>query len=106
MKWIQKSIAVHGDGSQEIRYEAPSTGFSIESRKRPVPHANGVGSWMFTSYHLICPDGTEKMFHRLSDAKAAAEKLAALTSDRDCDHCTNRIDGECQVWECRFVPKQ
>lgn len=74
MNWIKTSRSVHGDGSAETRYEAAGTDFVIESRKRPIPHANGIGSWMFTSYHLIFPDGTEKMFHRLMDAKEAAEK--------------------------------
>lgn len=25
--------------------------------------------------------------------------------DRDCPNCRNRKNGECQVWECKFVPK-
>ena len=77
MKWIKTGRSIHADGSAETRYETTGTDFMIESRKRPIPHANGIGSWMFTSYHLIFPDGHEKMFHRLMDAKAAAEKAVA-----------------------------
>ena len=107
MNWIKTSRTVHADGSAETRYEAVGTDFVIESRKRPIPHANGVGVWMHTEYFLIFPDGHEKMMNRLMDAKAAAEKLTALTaSHRNCERCANKINGECQVWECRFVQKE
>jgi len=74
MNWIKTSRTVHADGSAETRYEAAGTCYAVESRKRPIKHANGVGSWMHTEYFLIRPDSTEKMFNRLMDAKAAAEK--------------------------------
>ena len=48
--------------------------FEIEARKRAIPHANGSGSWMHTSFYLIRPDGTEKEYMRLRDAQRAAEE--------------------------------
>lgn len=26
--------------------------------------------------------------------------------DRDCEHCKFKVDGDCQVWECKFEPKE
>ena len=26
--------------------------------------------------------------------------------DRDCENCANKVDGDCQVWECKFVRKE
>jgi len=26
--------------------------------------------------------------------------------DRDCENCKNRVDGECQKWECKYEPKE
>jgi len=75
MNWIKTSRTVHADGSAETRYEAAGTCYAVESRKRPIPHANGVGSWMYTSFFLIFPDGHEKKYNRLSDAKEAAESF-------------------------------
>jgi len=48
---------------------------------------------------------------RLQDRvnKYREQQIAALqldfavnTDERDCAHCKNRVDGECQKWECSF----
>lgn len=26
--------------------------------------------------------------------------------DRDCDNCKNKVDGDCQVWDCRFEKRE
>lgn len=85
MKWIKTGRSIHGDGSAETRYEAAGTGFMIESRKRPIPHANGIGSWMYTSFFLIFPDGHEKKYNRLSDAKEVAESFMKEMNENN-DH--------------------
>ena len=85
MDWKKSmtKLTPNGDGAiaRTVRYISPGTGWAIESRKRPIEHANGGGYngakyWMFTSYFLIRPDGSEKEYHSLKDAKAAAEKEA------------------------------
>ena len=73
MNWIRTSNIVHSNGESEIVYEAAGTELKIESRKRAIPHANGIGSWMHTTYFLIRPDGTEKEYWTLKKAKEAAE---------------------------------
>lgn len=83
MDWIKSmtTLTPNGDGAiaRTVRYISPGTGWAIESRKRPIEHANGGGYngakyWMFTSYFLIRPDGSEMEYHSLTDAKAAAEE--------------------------------
>lgn len=75
INWIKTGRTVTEDGSVTI-YEADGhPAIRIESRKRQIPHANGVGSWTFTSYFVLL-DGeevAEKM--RLTDAKEYAEEL-------------------------------
>lgn len=72
MMWKKVSRNAGADGSLTIRYECGE--YAVESRKRPIPHANGDGHWMHTSYFLIRPDGTEKEYWGLRAAKAAAEE--------------------------------
>ena len=77
MEWIKAGTTNHDDGSRTIRYVSPGTHIMIESRRRPVKHANGIGSWMSTSYFVITPDGKEKEFWKLQLAKDAAERMEA-----------------------------
>lgn len=74
MRWIKTGRAVKATGETTTYYESQDGRFHIESRKRAIPHSNGVGSWMHTTYFLIRPEGTEKEFFSLKDAKEAAEK--------------------------------
>lgn len=76
-KWIMVRKTWRDDGSRTIRYECENV--AIESRKIAIPHNGREGSWFYTSYWLILPDGTEKEYHTMKDAKAAGE--AALDKE-------------------------
>ena len=71
MKLEKVARTAHDDGSAEIRYRYGD--YEIESRKKAIPHANGIGVWFHTTFFLIRPDGTEKEYWSLADAKKAAE---------------------------------
>lgn len=72
---IEKSVIV-GIGTT-ITYRAKEYPMLIvQSRKRHIPHANGVGTWEHTSYFVIWQGKEIKECYSLKDAKAAAEKLA------------------------------
>lgn len=73
MTWKRYGRVVRSDGCSTTIYHSDEGGLKIESRRRPIPHANGVGYWMYTSYYLIQADGSEKEYHSLADAKEAAE---------------------------------
>ncbi len=73
MNWKRYGRVVKSDGTSITFYRPDEGDLRIESRRRPIPHANGVGYWMYTSYYLIQADGSEKEYHSLADAKEAAE---------------------------------
>jgi len=74
MRWIKTGRAVNEKCETTTYYESQDGCFRIESQKRAILHANGVGSWMHTTYFLIRPEGMEKESFSLKDAKEAAEK--------------------------------
>lgn len=47
----------------------------IQSRKRHIPHANGIGTWDHTTYFVICDGVDLKRCWSLKDAKLYAETL-------------------------------
>lgn len=80
MEWIKASVKVSPEG-RTVTYVAPGTGWTIESRKRPIPHANGSGTWDYTSYFVL-KDGKELAEkHTLRDAKAFAEEARDGSAD-------------------------
>lgn len=73
-KWTQTGISIRGkEGEKTITYRAPGLDARIESRKKAVPHSNRSGYWLHTTYFVVRPDGSEREYWKLSDAKAAAE---------------------------------
>lgn len=80
MKWEQIGKTVKGTGETIIQYGTGGSDIVIESRKEAVPHANRSGVWFHTSYFVIRPDGTELECYRLSNAKAAAERLMEVAN--------------------------
>lgn len=73
--WIKTGKTVSREGTT-ITYTAKEhNSLTIESRKRPIPHASGSGFWMHTSFFVLV-DGSEiKERFSLRDAKAFAEDL-------------------------------
>ena len=31
---------------------------------------------------------------------------AIMATGANADHCANKVNGDCRVWECRFVPRE
>lgn len=74
--WKRTGRIVSREGTTII-YHAVGKGIEIESRKRHIPHANGVGTWDHTTYwvKLDGKDIIEK--YSLADAKEYAEQMEA-----------------------------
>jgi len=74
MKWLKAGKTVDAEGTTII-YELENTGYSIESRKRHIPHTNGrSGTWDHTSYFVL-KNGQELIEkYSLKDAKEYAMK--------------------------------
>lgn len=76
-RWIRSGKTIMGNGEQTIRYESYLTPCMVESRRRAVKHANGIGDWFHTTYVVIYPDGAEKECWSLKAAQRAAESVVA-----------------------------
>ena len=74
LRWVKKSKTINSEGTT-IVYAAPGTPFTIESRKRHIPHANGNGTWDHTSYFVM--DGANELIEKqsLKDAKEYVENM-------------------------------
>ena len=73
LKW--ERIGRSGNAEEStISYQAAGTDLYIESRKRQIPHANGIGSWTYTSYFVLANKMEVAEKQRLSDAKEYAER--------------------------------
>lgn len=74
IRWVKTGREVNAEGSTTC-YDGVGTPYSIESRKRHIPHANRSGTWDHTSY-FVMRDGEEiKERYTLKEAKAYAEEL-------------------------------
>lgn len=74
MRWARVGRSVSAEGSTTT-YQGVGSNLTIESRKRHIPHANGIGTWDYTSYFVL-KDGKEiKELHSLRDAKEYADKM-------------------------------
>lgn len=74
IRWIKTGREVNAEGTT-ITYSGKGTDFAIESRKRHIPHANGIGTWDHTSYFVL-KNGHELIEKfSLKDAKEFAEGL-------------------------------
>lgn len=68
-KWIRTSRRVNSDGTT-ITYENPESIYTIESRKRHIPHAGGrPGTWDHTSYFVMRDRDEVVEKYSLKDAK-------------------------------------
>lgn len=72
--WKKTGKTVNEEGTT-VRYELPGTVLAIESRKRHIPHANGIGTWDHTTYMVIVDGVDVKKMYSLRDAKKYAEAL-------------------------------
>lgn len=73
IEWKKTGKTV-SDEETTITYSS-GTAYTIESRKRHIPHANGIGTWDHTTYHIL-RDGVEVgKQYSLADAKYLAENM-------------------------------
>ncbi len=79
-KWVKEGRFVTTKGTT-ITYRYTGTMYTVESRKRQIPHANGVGTWAHTTY-FACRDGRQMIEkYSLKDAKEYVEQLVLMTGD-------------------------
>ena len=80
-KWIRTGRAAVGEATT-VFYDLADTGYSVESRKKLIPHMNGrPGGWWHTSYFAMKGKSELKEFHSLRDAKEYVEGLYENNKD-------------------------
>ena len=73
--WTKSRKDDLGNGEYNIIWEIPGTDrWKIISKRRLIPHANGEGGWLHTSYWVQYPDGTKEKFYLMAHAKMAVEE--------------------------------
>ena len=79
-RWIKIGRLMTAEGTT-ITYRLEGTPYTVESRKRYIPHANRSGTWAYTSYFVL-KDGVEVVEkHSLGFAKEYADEM--LTRDTE-----------------------
>lgn len=75
----RKTGRIEVGGCRTVIYEPIPTPrhvrVTVESRKRPIPHSNGVGTWDLTTYFVIRDGADVVEKYSLTDAKEAAEEM-------------------------------
>lgn len=67
IEWEKTGVEAGTNGERTITYSNPKyPEYVIQSRKRNISHANGIGHWSHTTYVVIHED--EKTFYSLRDA--------------------------------------
>lgn len=74
IKWINFGTEVTPEG-RTVTYVGDGTDFTIESRRRHIPHANREGYWDHTTYFLLRAGEEVAEKWSLRDAKALAEEM-------------------------------
>lgn len=73
-KWKRIGRSEVPDGVT-ITYSLPETDYTVESRKRLVPHSARSGGWWYTSYFILRKGKEIGAKHSLKDAQEVAEML-------------------------------
>ena len=81
LRWYRDRTIKNGDKVTTI-YCADGCPYTIQGRTRQIPHANGVGSWKYTSFYVMTAGGHDAVEkHTLKDAKEWAEAHTCAPSE-------------------------
>lgn len=81
IKWTKGGKLIRQDMTINIYYYG-ETGYTVESRKKQIPHANGrAGTWEHTTYFVVNDGEDVKEFWTLKDAQAYVMNVVMERSD-------------------------
>lgn len=81
IKWTKGGKLIRQDMTINIYYYG-ETGYTVESRKKQIPHANGrPGTWEHTTYFVVKDGEDVKEFWTLKDAQAYVMNVVMERSD-------------------------
>ncbi len=74
MKWVRALRNVSASNITAVLYRLEGTAYTVLSLKRPIPHANGVGTWLHTTFTVQREGQHIAEKYTLKVAKAYAEE--------------------------------
>lgn len=81
IKWTKGGKLIRQDMTINIYYYG-ETGYTVESRKKQIPHANGrAGTWEHTTYFVVKDGEDVKEFWTLKDAQVYVMNVVMERSD-------------------------
>ena len=81
IKWTKGGKLIRQDMTINIYYYGEA-GYTVESRKKSIPHANGrSGKWDHTSYFVVKDGEDVKECYRLKDAQDFVMKAWAQKTE-------------------------
>ena len=75
MKWTRTGKVVDDEGTTVICGNEAYPDYTIESRKRHIPHSNGIGTWDHTTYHVLKDEKEVGQYYSLRSAQEHAERI-------------------------------
>ena len=75
IKWVFSEKTTNSEGTTITYRDVKNPWLVVQSRKRHIPHASGIGTWDHTTYFVIANGVQSKEFYRLGDAKEYAEEV-------------------------------
>jgi len=77
VRWLRTGKAVSAEGTT-IEYSSQSCpGITLESRRRHIPHSNGIGTWDHTTYHVLKSGEEVGQYYSLRSAQEHAERMVS-----------------------------
>ena len=74
MNWTKKKLNWNRKGEYTIQYTSDTKPvYVIESIRRAIPHANGSGEWLHTTYWVHYPDNQRIQYNLFNLAKRACQ---------------------------------
>lgn len=85
-KWIRAGKTVSAEGTT-IEYQMTSADvpYTVESRKRHIPHSNRPGTWDHTSYYVMKDEEEITQRYSLRSAQEYVERLLDREGDESDD---------------------
>lgn len=75
IEWKKVEKTINREGTTITYQDAKNPWLIIQSRKRHIPHANGIGTWDHTTYWVLENGNELKECYSLKDAKEYAEGI-------------------------------
>lgn len=75
VRWLRTGKVVDDEGTTVIYSNEAYPDYTIESRKRHIPHSNWVGTWDHTTYHVLLAGAEVKQMYSVRSCMEWVERM-------------------------------